>query len=119
MIYHLSALWLIAMSKSKKSSAQLGSAQRSSAFIRYLVCLRVAQKSSAFIKYLVCLRLGFGTLISIWIWSLVFDTLVIQILALYLDFEDAKNLHPPCSISLDLRLWRTPEVPDSDWEPLS
>ena len=77
------------------SSAQLGLAQRSSAFIRYLVCVRVAQRSSAFIECLVCLRFGCVILILIWIWSLVFDTSLIQILALNLDCEDAKNLHPP------------------------
>ena len=38
-------------------------------------------------------RLGFGILILIWIWSLVFDIPMIQILALYLDFEGAKNIH--------------------------
>merc|ERR1712112_451435 len=38
-------------------------------------------------------RLGFGILILIWIWSLVFDTPMIRILALYLDFEGAKNIH--------------------------
>ena len=32
-------------------------------------------------------------MILIWIWSLVFDIPMIQILALYLDFEDAKNIH--------------------------
>ena len=37
--------------------------------------------------------LGFGILILILILSLVFDTLMIQILALYLDFEGAKNIH--------------------------
>ena len=37
--------------------------------------------------------LGFGILILIWIWSLVFDIAMIQILVLYLDFEDAKNLY--------------------------
>ena len=37
--------------------------------------------------------LGFGILMLIWIWSPVFDTLMIQILALYLDFEGAKNIH--------------------------
>ena len=37
--------------------------------------------------------LGFGILILILIWSLVFDTTMIQILALYLDFEGAKNIH--------------------------
>ena len=38
-------------------------------------------------------RLGFGILIEIWIWSLVFDTTMIQILALYLDFEGEKIIH--------------------------
>ena len=37
--------------------------------------------------------MGFGILIWIRIWSLLFDTSVIQILALYLDFEGAKNTH--------------------------
>merc|ERR1711954_293590 len=37
--------------------------------------------------------LGFGILILIWIGSLVFDIPMIQILALYLDFEGAKNIH--------------------------
>ena len=36
---------------------------------------------------------GFGILILIWIWTLVFDTPMIQSLALYLDFEGAKNIH--------------------------
>merc|ERR1711954_99587 len=36
---------------------------------------------------------GFGTLILIWIWSLVFDTTMIQILAFFLVFEGAKNIH--------------------------
>ena len=29
----------------------------------------------------------------IWIWSLDFDTPMIRVLALYLDFEGAKNIH--------------------------
>ena len=37
--------------------------------------------------------LGFGILILIWIWSVVFDAPMIQILALYIDFEAAKNIH--------------------------
>ena len=37
--------------------------------------------------------LEFGLLILIWIWSLVFDTPMIQILAFYLDFEGEKNIH--------------------------
>ena len=44
------------------SSAQLGLAQRSSAFIRYLVCVRLAKRSSALINYLVGLRLVFASL---------------------------------------------------------
>ena len=35
----------------------------------------------------------FGILILIWICSLEFDTLIFKILALYLDFEGAKNIH--------------------------
>ena len=34
-----------------------------------------------------------GILILIWIWSLVFDTPMLWILALYLDFESVKNIH--------------------------
>merc|ERR1712081_154200 len=37
--------------------------------------------------------LGFGILILIWIWSLVFGTPIFRISALYLDFEGAKNTH--------------------------
>ena len=37
--------------------------------------------------------LVFGILILIWIWSLVFDTTMNQILALYLDSEGVKNIH--------------------------
>ena len=37
--------------------------------------------------------LGFGIFILIWIQSLVFDTPMVQILALYLDFEGTKNNH--------------------------
>ena len=37
--------------------------------------------------------LGVGNLILIWILSLVFDTPMIKILALYLNFSDAKNIH--------------------------
>ena len=37
--------------------------------------------------------LGFGILIWIWKLSLVFDIPMIQILALYIDFEGAKNIH--------------------------
>ena len=54
--------------------------------------------------------LGFGILISIRIWSLVFDIPMNQILALYLDFEGAKNID--VRTSPHLRLWRTPDVPD-------
>ena len=37
--------------------------------------------------------MGFGMLIMIWIWSVVFDIPMIQILALYLDFKGAKNIN--------------------------
>ena len=37
--------------------------------------------------------MGFGILILILVWSLVFGTPMIQILTLYLDFEGAKNIH--------------------------
>ena len=37
--------------------------------------------------------LRFGILILIWIWSLVFNTPMFWIWALYLDFEGAKNIH--------------------------
>ena len=37
--------------------------------------------------------LEFGILILTWIWYLIFDTPKFQILALYHDFEGAKNVH--------------------------
>ena len=37
--------------------------------------------------------MGIRCLILIWIWLLVYDTPMIQILALNLDFEGAKNIH--------------------------
>ena len=37
--------------------------------------------------------LGFGNLILIWIWSLVFATPIFPVLALCLDFEGAKNIY--------------------------
>ena len=54
--------------------------------------------------------LGFSILILIGIYSLIFDTSMIQILALYLDFENAKNSY--VLLDLDLGLWRMVEVPD-------
>ena len=40
-----------------------------------------------------CSWLGFGILILIWIWSLFFYLPIFQILALYIYFEGAKNIH--------------------------
>ena len=40
-----------------------------------------------------CFWMGFGILILIWKGSVVFDTSLIHISALYLDFEDAKYIH--------------------------
>ena len=37
--------------------------------------------------------LVFGILVLIWIWSLILDTLVINILAVYSEFEGAKSIH--------------------------
>ena len=37
--------------------------------------------------------LVFGNFTLIWIWLLVFGTLIFRILSLYLDFEGAKNIH--------------------------
>ena len=47
-------------------------------------------------------------MILIWIWSLVFDTSMFQSLALYLEFEGAKNIHV---LHVLLGLLRTLEVP--------
>ena len=44
--------------------------------------------------------MGFGILILILIWSLVFDTPIIQIFAFYIDVEGAKNIHV-----LDILIW--------------
>ena len=46
-------------------------------------------------------------MILIWLKSIVFDTLMFQILALYLYFEGAKNIH---ILSNDLELWRMLKV---------
>ena len=51
---------------------------------------------------------GFTILILIWIWSVVFHTLMIHILALSW-FWRCKE--PPCHLSPDLGLWRMLEVP--------
>ena len=53
--------------------------------------------------------LGFAIMIMFWIWSLVFDITMVQILALYLDVEDAENIH---ALFHHLGLWRTLEIPD-------
>ena len=59
-----------------------------------------------------CSWLGFGVLILIPMWSLVFDTQIFQILALFLIFKVQKHL---CPLSPHLGLWRTLEVPDWGW----
>ena len=98
------------------SSAQLRLAQRSLAFIQYLVCLRLAQRCSAFIEYLACLRmafikhlvcLGLAQSSSAFIMYLVCLRLAqrssafirylvclrLGVLVLYIKFEGAKNIH--------------------------
>ena len=44
--------------------------------------------------------MGLGILILILIWSLVFDTPIFRVLALYLYFEGAKNIHV-----LEILIW--------------
>ena len=46
---------------------------------------------------------GFGILILIWIWSLVFDMPLFKFFSPYLDFENADG---------DVGFWRTLEAPD-------
>ena len=64
-----------------------------------ILILRVQRTSMSFKTWLwaledaTCSWLGFIILIFIWIWSLVFGTQILRILALYLDFESAKNIH--------------------------
>ena len=53
----------------------------------------MALKILAFIQYLVYIRFWFGILILIWILSLIFDTPMIQTLALYFDFVGAMNIY--------------------------
>ena len=66
---------------------------------RFILILNLQRISMSFKSWLGALLgawgswLGFGILILIWIWSLVFDTPVFQISALYIDFEGAKNIH--------------------------
>ena len=51
--------------------------------------------------------LVFGILILICVWSLILDTPMFQILALYLDFEGAKNIHVLLDPDLGFRwCWR-------------
>ena len=54
--------------------------------------------------------LGFGILIMILIWSVVFNTPMICILAFYIEFWRCK-VHP-CHLSPEFWLWRMLEVPD-------
>ena len=64
-----------------------------------ILILKVQRTSMSFKSWFGALEdtegswLGFGILILILIWSLVFGIPMIQILAPYLDFEGAKNIH--------------------------
>ena len=70
-----------------------------SLFQLFILILKVQRTSMSFKSWYGALEgtggswLGFCILIMIWIWSLVFGTPICQILALYLDFEGAKNIH--------------------------
>ena len=64
-----------------------------------ILILKVQRTSMSFKSWFGALEdaggswLGFGILILIWIWSLAIGTPIFRILALYLDFEGAKNIH--------------------------
>ena len=70
-----------------------------SEFMLSILILKVQRTSMSFKSWFGAFEdaggswLGFGILILIWIWSLVFGTSIFRILALYLDFEGAKNIH--------------------------
>ena len=70
-----------------------------SKFWLYILILKVQRTSMSFNFWFGDFEdgggswLGFCILIMIWIWSLVFGTHIFRILALYLDFESAKNIH--------------------------
>ena len=75
--------------------------------------LKVQRTSMSFMSLFGALEdtesswLGFGILILIWIWSLVFDIPMFQLLTLYLDFEGAKNIHVPKFLICDFGgCWR-------------
>ena len=65
----------------------------------YIFILKVQRTSMSFKSCFGALDdaggswLEFDILIFIWIWSLVFDTLLCQISPLYLDYEGAKKIH--------------------------
>ena len=68
-------------------------------FLLFILILKVQRTSMSLKSWFGALdyargsRLGFGILILIRIWSVVFDMPMIKVLALYLNFEDAKNIH--------------------------
>ena len=70
-----------------------------SEFWLFILVLKVQRTSISFISWFGALEdaggswLGFDILILTWIWSLVFDTPMLRILAFYLEFEGAKNIH--------------------------
>ena len=73
--------------------------QKFSKFWLSVLILKAQRTSMSFKSSFVALEdaggswLGFGILILIWIWSLVFDIPLIWILALNFDFGGAKNIH--------------------------
>ena len=68
-------------------------------FWLYILLLKVQRTSMSFKSSFGAMGdawgswLGFGILILIWIWSLVFASTMIQMLDLYHDFEGANNIH--------------------------
>ena len=91
-----------------------------SEFLLPIMILDVQRKSMSFKSWLGAFEdaggswLGFGIWILIWIWSIVFDTPMFQILAVYLAFEDAWCPSYWGEVMVALGLW-TDQVRGPKW----
>ena len=81
------------------STSKIKMESQNSEFCLSILIFKVQRTSTSFKSSFGALEdaggswLGFGILILIGIWSLIFDITMFQILALYVDFEGAKNIH--------------------------
>ena len=86
-----------------------------SRFWLYILIFNVQRSSMSFNSLLgeledtECSWLGFGILIFIWIWSMIFETPLFKILALYLEIKVKRT---SMSFKSWFGTWRTLEVPD-------